>query len=138
MIQDAQPVVVLTTQAILSQIERWLTENAALNMLQWLAVDSISDSWATQWKEPAVNGETLAFLQYTSGSTASPKGVMITHGNLLHNEEMIQRGFGQTEQSIIVGWLPLFHDMGLIGNVLQPLYVGAQCVLLSPISFFRL
>ncbi|HET6854579.1 MAG TPA: AMP-binding protein, partial [Pyrinomonadaceae bacterium] len=136
-IQDAQPVIVLTTQAILSQIERWLTENAALNMLQWLAVDSISDSWATQWKEPAVNGETLAFLQYTSGSTASPKGVMITHGNLLHNEEMIQRGFGQTEQSIIVGWLPLFHDMGLIGNVLQPLYVGAPCVLLSPMSFLQ-
>jgi amino acid adenylation domain-containing protein len=136
-VHDAQPIVVLTTQAILSQIERWRTETADLKMLQWIAIDSISQSWAGRWKQPDVNGESLAFLQYTSGSTASPKGVMVTHGNLLHNEEIIQRAFGQTEQSIIVGWLPLFHDMGLIGNVLQPLYVGAQCVLLSPISFLQ-
>ena len=68
---------------------------------------------------------------------AEPKGVMVSHGNLLHNEEMIRRAFGQSEDSVVVGWLPLYHDMGLIGNVLQPLYVGARCVLMSPVAFLQ-
>src|SRR6185295_3232330 len=92
---------------------------------------------AEQWREPEADADTLAFLQYTSGSTAAPKGVMVSHGNLLHNEEMIRNAFNQSERSVIVGWLPLYHDMGLIGNVLQPLYVGAQCVLMSPIAFLQ-
>ncbi len=85
--------------------------------------------------EPAA--EDLAFLQYTSGSTADPKGVRVTHGNLMHNEETIRRAFGLSEESVIVGWLPLYHDMGLIGNVLQPLYLGARCVLMSPVAFLK-
>ncbi|HEV7786338.1 MAG TPA: AMP-binding protein, partial [Thermoanaerobaculia bacterium] len=72
-----------------------------------------------------------------AGSTGSPKGVMVRHGNLMHNEEMIRRAFGQDERSVIVGWLPLHHDMGLIGNVLQPLYAGARCILLSPVAFLQ-
>jgi amino acid adenylation domain-containing protein len=135
-VHDARPIIVLTTQAILSQVER-MPETAELQMLKWIAIESINESWANIWKQPDADAETLAFLQYTSGSTARPKGVMVTHGNLLHNEELIQRAFMQTEQSIIVGWLPLFHDMGLIGNVLQPLYLGARCVLLSPMSFLQ-
>ncbi|HEX5602480.1 MAG TPA: fatty acyl-AMP ligase, partial [Pyrinomonadaceae bacterium] len=135
--RDARPAVVLTTQAVLSQIEGCLDDAVGLKTLQWIAIESISTSWLAQWQQPDVNQETLAFLQYTSGSTASPKGVMISHGNLLHNEGLIQRAFGQSEQSIIVGWLPLFHDMGLIGNVLQPLYVSAHCVLLSPMTFLQ-
>ncbi|HEU0251539.1 MAG TPA: AMP-binding protein, partial [Pyrinomonadaceae bacterium] len=79
----------------------------------------------------------MAFLQYTSGSTGSPRGVMVSHGNLLSNERLIQDAFGQTERSVILGWLPLYHDMGLIGNVLQPLYVGASCILMSPVSFLQ-
>jgi acyl-CoA synthetase (AMP-forming)/AMP-acid ligase II len=79
----------------------------------------------------------LAFLQYTSGSTATPKGVMVSHGNLLHNEAIIQQAFAQTSESVIVSWLPLYHDMGLIGNVLQPLYVGAHSVLMSPVAFLQ-
>ena len=82
-------------------------------------------------------GDSLAFIQYTSGSTATPKGVMLTHDNLLHNERMIRIAFEQTQQSIILGWLPLYHDMGLIGNVLQSMYCGARCVLMSPLSFLQ-
>src|SRR5204862_3605470 len=96
-----------------------------------------TDKLAEQWSEPDIDADALAFLQYTSGSTAAPKGVMVTHANLLHNEEMIRRVFRQTEQSVIVGWLPLYHDMGLIGNVLQPLYIGASCVLMSPVAFLQ-
>jgi acyl-CoA synthetase (AMP-forming)/AMP-acid ligase II len=84
-----------------------------------------------------VQPETLAFLQYTSGSTGDPKGVMVSHGNLLHNERMIQQAFGHTEDTVVVGWLPLFHDMGLIGNVLQSLYMGVRCILMPPVAFLQ-
>src|SRR5206468_6944248 len=81
--------------------------------------------------------ETIAFLQYTSGSTASSKGVMVTHGNLLANSALIQRSFASTEESRGVFWLPLYHDMGLIGGVLQTIYCGGTSTLLSPVSFLQ-
>lgn len=81
--------------------------------------------------------EDLAFLQYTSGSTAQPKGVKITHANLMANERMICNSFHHNKNSTFVGWLPLYHDMGLIGNVLQPLYIGAHSILMSPLAFLQ-
>src|SRR6185369_6010238 len=81
--------------------------------------------------------EALAFLQYTSGSTSTPKGVMVTHANLMHNEAMIGQAFQQSADSVVVGWLPLYHDMGLIGNVLQPLHAGCRCVLMAPAAFLQ-
>ncbi|NEO94729.1 MAG: AMP-binding protein, partial [Moorea sp. SIO3G5] len=85
----------------------------------------------------SVTQSSLAFLQYTSGSTGRPKGVMVTHGNIIHNQQLIQTAFGHSEQSIVVGWLPLFHDMGLIGNVLQPMYLGIPCILMPPVAFLQ-
>jgi len=79
----------------------------------------------------------LAFLQYTSGSTSAPKGVMVSHSNLLENSEMIRLALGSTHDTTVVSWLPLYHDMGLILNVLQTLYVGASCVLLAPVTFLQ-
>ncbi|MFC0451217.1 fatty acyl-AMP ligase [Rhodococcus jostii] len=79
----------------------------------------------------------IAFLQYTSGSTSAPKGVMVSHGNLAANQEQIQRAMGHDEESTFVGWAPLFHDQGLIGNVLQPLHLGATSYLMSPGAFIR-
>ena len=79
----------------------------------------------------------VALIQYTSGSTSNPKGVVLTHGNLLANNQMIAEAFGHDRGSRGVGWLPLFHDMGLIGHVLQPVYVGGLSVLLSPLSFIQ-
>lgn len=79
----------------------------------------------------------VAFLQYTSGSTSRPKGVAITHGNIAANLEMIRLAFGQDAADTTVSWLPLHHDMGLIGGVLEPLYLGASAVLMSPLAFLQ-
>jgi len=102
-----------------------------------LETDQISGDEAKEWREPDVSPDSLAFLQYTSGSTGDPKGVMVSHANLLHNERMIQQAFGHTEDTIVAGWLPLFHDMGLIGNVLQSLYMGVRCILMPPVAFLQ-
>ena len=105
--------------------------------VQWLETDVPAEGIETIWRTPSVAGETLAFLQYTSGSTGTPKGVMVSHENLLHNQRMIQEAFGHGEHTTVLGWLPLYHDMGLIGNVLQPLYLGRPCVLMSPVHFMQ-
>ncbi|HZI17116.1 MAG TPA: condensation domain-containing protein, partial [Pyrinomonadaceae bacterium] len=135
---DARAGAALTTPAILARLEQLCEQAPELRALRWGAAPEARDGdGREEWEMPDVSAETLAFLQYTSGSTAAPKGVMVTHGNLLHNEELIRRAFGQTEDSVVVGWLPVYHDMGLIGNVLQPVYVGARCVLMSPAAFLQ-
>jgi amino acid adenylation domain-containing protein len=134
---DAQPRFILTMAASLSTIQNWVALMPGGNGIQVIATDQIAAENADDWVRPAINSGSLAFLQYTSGSTSAPKGVMVTHGNLLHNQKMISRAFAQSESSVIVSWLPLYHDMGLIGGVLQPLYLGAECILMSPLAFVQ-
>jgi len=129
-VADAKPQLALTTSSIRARIK------SSLALASGVA-EEIDPQLAQNWRAPHIDHATLAFLQYTSGSTATPKGVMVTHGNLLHNEELIRRAFHQNEHSIIAGWLPLYHDMGLIGTVLQPLYLGARCILMSPVAFLQ-
>ena len=133
-IADAQAAAALTTSAIRSRIPSDLSNFGAV---RWLVHEELVGSANDQWQPGVIDGDTLAFIQYTSGSTSTPKGVMLTHRNLLHNEEAIRKAFRQSKQSVIVGWLPLYHDMGLIGNVIQPLFVGAPCILMSPVSFLQ-
>ncbi|ARV58014.1 AMP-dependent synthetase [Nostocales cyanobacterium HT-58-2] len=136
--QDAQAKVVLTSTKLLSSLQSSsIQEGLELAGLHWLATDGLSTDIASNWQPQELDSDTLAFLQYTSGSTGTPKGVMISHGNLLHNEQTIQKAFGHTEKTIGMGWLPVFHDMGLIGNVLQPLYLGFHCILMSPVDFLQ-
>ncbi len=136
--EDSRPLLALTTTALRDRAPAFAAHNPALAGVRWVATAEIDPKLAERWRPAGDLGpETLAFLQYTSGSTATPKGVMVRHGNLMHNEGMIQAAFGQTASSVTVGWLPLYHDMGLIGNVLQPLYGGATCVLMSPVAFLQ-
>jgi acyl-CoA synthetase (AMP-forming)/AMP-acid ligase II len=134
---DAAATIVLTTSSLLTTLETAAQETLLLSDLQWLATDGLSGDLAATWQVPPISSESLAFLQYTSGSTGDPKGVMISHGNLLHNSALIQSCFQDTPQSQGVSWLPVYHDMGLIGGVLQPIYVGAQTVLMSPVDFLQ-
>jgi acyl-CoA synthetase (AMP-forming)/AMP-acid ligase II/acyl carrier protein len=137
LLHDAQPSLALTNTELLTKSAVLQSQLARVTSLKWLATDNLKDDAQEAWRDPQVDERTLAFLQYTSGSTAAPKGVMVSHGNLLHNQRMIKAAFAQTEESVVVGWLPLYHDMGLIGNVLHPLYVGASCLLMSPLSFVQ-
>lgn len=134
---DSEARIVLTTRAILSRIEVLREKAPQLRSLLWLATDDLDLRQADDWRALEVDGDTLAFLQYTSGSTSAPRGVMVTHQNLLHNERLIQAAFKQTKDSLILSWLPFYHDMGLIGGVLQPLYLGAKCILMSPYAFLQ-
>jgi acyl-CoA synthetase (AMP-forming)/AMP-acid ligase II len=134
-IRDAQPAVVLTTSAILSNADRLFTQAPELRQLRWVATDEVAGGLAQQWRDPAVNSETVALLQYTSGSTAEPKGVMISHGNLLHNSDYISRLFALDPNGITVTWLPVFHDMGLTNGIVQPMYHGRPCYLMPAVSF---
>lgn len=134
---DAQATVALTTISFLTNTEHRLAQNPDLVPIHWLATDNIASDLASEWQEPTVSSETLAFLQYTSGSTGMPKGVMVSHGNLLHNLALIHKCFEHTPNSRGVIWLPLYHDMGLIGGVLQPIYGGFPVTLMSPVDFLQ-
>lgn len=135
-IDDCAATLMLSTKAIVATIDPRMIAAMFGVALQSLATDD-NPGEADAWRAPDLRDETLAFLQYTSGSTGNPKGVMVSHGNLLHNEDMIRRAFRHDENTIVVGWLPTFHDMGLIGNVLQPIYLGRPCILMSPIGFIQ-
>ena len=137
-IGDSGAEVILTTSEIIEGFKSKIATNLGVvskfKHLKWFTTDDIDRELAASWQQPSIEPESIAFLQYTSGSTGIPKGVMVTHGNILQNEEMIRQGFGHDENAIVVGWLPLFHDMGLIGNVLQPLYLGTESLLMSPVA----
>jgi amino acid adenylation domain-containing protein len=141
-VQDAQPKLVLTTGALLAGSGDILEREPSLRAPRWLAMDMAMDMEEVQEPAPgeeleSPEPEAPAFLQYTSGSTALPKGVVVTQAGLVHNERMIGEAFGLDENAVVVGWLPLYHDMGLIGNVLQPLYCGGRCILMAPAAFLQ-
>ncbi|QCI11573.1 amino acid adenylation domain-containing protein [Pseudomonas putida] len=129
-IDDAEPSVILTTAELLPTLR-----DSGLAMPGLLAVDEIQDAppFAGELPQP----QDIAFLQYTSGSTSTPKGVQVSHGNLEANAWLIRQGYGIDDGEVIVSWLPLYHDMGLIGGLLQGIYSGVMVVLMSPQYFLE-
>ncbi|MGI8503164.1 MAG: amino acid adenylation domain-containing protein [Hassallia sp.] len=134
---DAQAAIALTTTKILPTVQSLMTEKTDLRSLQWLTTDNLAVGIEDSWKEPSITRDTLAFLQYTSGSTGTPKGVMISHGNLLHNAQTTYQFMEHSAESKFVTWLPMYHDMGLIGGILQPLYGGFPCIIMPPAYFLQ-
>ncbi len=134
---DAETKIVLTDDTVLSRVESLIDETPRLKRLRRLSTCRTPSEIEQQWEPPKINGNTLAILQYAPGSTGAPKGVMLSHTNLLHNSAIITHAFEHTRSGLGVFWLPSSHDMGLIGGILQPLYVGRLNVLLSPTAFLQ-
>jgi len=134
---DSEARFVLTSAKLGRQSEDLFKRAPELKNLQWLPTDDMPAVSPEQWRDPHADLETLAFLQYTSGSTAAPRGVMVTHGNLLHNLACLREIFQFSAGSIGVSWLPHFHDMGLIGGLLQPIYAGGEMTVMPPSSFLQ-
>ena len=130
---DAEAHCILTTGQIAPLIRA--TGEAQLAQAAILAVDEIKIEAASAWREHIPHRDDIAFLQYTSGSTSTPKGVMVSHGNLMVNAKAFEEGMSISADDIFVSWLPLYHDMGLIGGLLQPIHRGVPVILMTP-GFF--
>jgi acyl-CoA synthetase (AMP-forming)/AMP-acid ligase II len=133
---DARAAAALTTPAVDAALRELSVQAPELRALRRVVTDQVPADAADAWQQPPLSGDSLALLQYTSGSTATPKGVMLSHANLLHNCRSIRHCFGQAAENRGLVWLPPYHDMGLIGGILEPVYLGAHCYLMSPVTFF--
>lgn len=131
-IDDAAARLVLTTKSIYEQSQVLEDEPVA-----WLASDCVDVALAARWTAVDAGLDDLAYLQYTSGSTSKPKGVMLSHRNVLENLAFIRKSWKYDESSISVTWMPYFHDYGLVDGLLQPLYNGNPCYVLSPLTFIK-
>ncbi|MCP2296551.1 Acyl-CoA synthetase (AMP-forming)/AMP-acid ligase II [Nocardia amikacinitolerans] len=135
MVEDAGAGLVLTTAEFREPLAAWLRAGDESGVAVAATDEPLGDPDA--WVMPALTAETTAFLQYTSGSTSEPKGVVVSHGNLMHNEAAISEATAADDTSTVASWLPHFHDMGLIGMLLQPLYAGSDLVFMSPMTFLK-
>jgi amino acid adenylation domain-containing protein len=136
-VASARPALALTTAKVRADVERRREKAPFLGDLSWLASDELRPEAAEGWRDCGARPGDLAFLQYTSGSTTTPRGVMLSHAILLHNSAVIARGFDHASDGRGLGvcWLPLYHDMGLIGGVLQPIFAGGPTILMPPVAF---
>ena len=134
---DAGASMVLTTAEVLRAAEPILQEAPALARMRWIATDGEHDRDADLWRPPALGREAVALLQYTSGSTGTPRGVVLSHHNLLENQRMLASALQTSPESVLVSWLPLYHDMGLLLGMVHALHAGCRAVLMAPSDFLH-
>jgi acyl-CoA synthetase (AMP-forming)/AMP-acid ligase II/acyl carrier protein len=134
---DAAASIVLTSTAARAWIEPAAGLVPDLMQLEWCATDALRLGAETAWQPPSLDAARVALLQYTSGSSGTPKGVMVTHGNILAHGQAVEAALHLTRRTVVVSWLPLYHDMGLIGTVLIPMQIGFGSVQMSPLAFLE-
>lgn len=139
MVASSQAKQILTTTEILaaSSPSNTTTSSTEEPGVCWMATDQVPPVDEIPFTLPDLSGNTIALLQYTSGSTSDPKGVIITHQNLMHNAAIIQEGFQLNSDDTALSWLPTYHDMGLIGGIIQPIYLGLTMILMPPLLFLQ-
>ncbi len=135
-VQDAEASLLLTTADIFQTIQQWGVEAEAFQKLNWVLTDQVTNQ-AEDFHPVEIEPDHIAFLQYTSGSTSTPKGVMVSHRNLVHNCQVIQHTYEEDVDSIVFSWLPPYHDMGLVAGIIQPIAVGCPSILMPPMSFLQ-
>ena len=136
-VADCAPRLALAPSGLIDGGHGALVERIGAPGIEWLAVDDPAPEPEPPGSPRATAGDDPVLLQYTSGSTSAPKGVVVSHANLFANLDMIRTAFGNTPRSTYVSWVPLYHDMGLVVNVLQSLFIGSLCVLMAPVAFLQ-
>ncbi|GBF79412.1 fatty acyl-AMP ligase [Aphanothece sacrum] len=136
-VKDANATFALTTAAILDLIGNFPDEFPEFEQMHWIDTATVDLSLSEKWQDPKVDKDALAYLQYTSGSTSTPKGVMLSHFNLMHHAGYLQQACGYDSKSITTTWMPYFHDYGLVEGMIVPLYNGTPCYLMSPFAFIK-
>jgi len=134
-VTDADISLVMTTAKFIPDVKEWLSSSAH-STIACVVSDQV-ESTTTETDHFKPSGDQLSFLQYTSGSTGNPKGVMVSHRNLMDNSALICKKCNHSENTVLGGWLPFYHDMGLIGLILQSLYVGGHLVMMAPMTFMK-
>ncbi|MBI3162768.1 MAG: fatty acyl-AMP ligase [Chloroflexi bacterium] len=137
MLADAHAVVACTQMELFDKLKALFVEYPEFHDLKWVVNEQIEAGVESEWNPYDNKPEDLAFLQYTSGSTSTPKGAMITHFSLIETVRDLQVGAGLDDQGIVASWLPIFHDLGLISCLLVPLYKSRPCYFMAPISFLE-
>jgi len=134
---DAGVRFVLTTSDIASAAKQAFDDVPALAGAEWLLLDELDLATADGWSDPGAAPSDIAYLQYTSGSTALPKGVMVSHHNLMHQLTDFDVGYDHRPDSVMVSWLPSTHDLGLVYGRFMPLFIGFRAVYMSPVHFMQ-
>ncbi len=136
-IKDAEATIVLSNARIIELIQGSDLDFPEFSAMRWIDTETVDLSLAKDWQDPDIDKDVLAYLQYTSGSTSTPKGVMLSHDNLLHHSDYLQRACGYRSDGPTVTWMPYFHDYGLVEGLMQPLYNGAPCYIMAPLAFVK-
>ena len=133
--ENCHAAVALTVRTVIERSRTWLKDAPKLDSLDWIATEEVPLDMANDWVAPKIASSDAGLIQYTSGSTGTPKGVVLTHYNLISNCRMITHAFEVSNGTQACTWLPAYHDMGLIGGILNPLYLGATQIVMSPVAF---
>jgi acyl-CoA synthetase (AMP-forming)/AMP-acid ligase II/alkylation response protein AidB-like acyl-CoA dehydrogenase/acyl carrier protein len=133
---DCKPACMLSSRPLFHKLGKLLETDLGVGALDQIAIDEAPLSPSSTWSPFLSSSKDLALLQYTSGTTGLARGVMVTHANLLYNQQQVEHSFGHDKNTIVVSWLPLFHDMGL-GTVMQGLWLGVHVVIMSPTAFVQ-